>query len=379
LIKTTGIIFLATLIGNLINFLSNFYLSTKLGPESFGIYKTVIYFFVFLPALANLGIQSVFPKYISEFKASGKEKIGHLVVWFMKWRLILFLILGILIFLFRYQLSLYLFHDVNHTSLIAAGLFIYASLFFAVLPYAVQGYQNFNLFSLTLFFSYAIPPVISIALIPFGINYMLVGFGLATAASYLITLRFLFRQHAFSDKIHFSMKKIIWPFSMPMHVLYLIMALPSLAVPIFSIFFDQVVIGQFSYSIMFYTAAMLIPGIISFVVLPKSSELNALKKFKSSKDLLKKAFLLYTPVAVVSSILVVSLSKIFLSMVSPVYLPSLPLFNSLIVLGLFSGYGIIYSAYLQGKGNVKKTAMIILILNILLFLVSAVFLNYIKL
>lgn len=290
MIRTTGIIFLATFIGSLINFISNFYISSKLGPESFGIYKTVIYFFVFLPALVNLGIQSAFPKYISEFKAKGKEKIGHLVVWFMKWRLILFLILGILIFLFRAQLSLYLFHDTTHSSLIAAGLFIYASFFFAVLPYAVQGYQNFNLFSLTLFFASAIPPVISIALIPFGIYYMLVGFGLATAASYLITLRFLFRQNAFSDKVHFAMKKIMWSFGMPMHVLYLIMALPSLAVPIFSIFFNQAIIGQFSYSLMFYTAALLIPGIISFVVLPKSSELSALKKHKSSKNLLQKHF-----------------------------------------------------------------------------------------
>jgi O-antigen/teichoic acid export membrane protein len=72
------------------------------------------------------------------------------------------------------------------------------------------------------------------------------------------------------------------------------------------------------------------------------------------------------------------LSKLFISLTSPNYLPSLPIFNSLSILGLFSGYGLIYSAYLQGQGNVKKTIMIILLLNVLLFLVSGLVLGIIN-
>lgn len=170
------------------------------------------------------------------------------------------------------------------------------------------------------------------------------------------------------------MKKIIWSFTIPMHGLFIVMSLASLAVPLFSIFFNPEIIGYFSYSLMFYTAALLIPGVISSVILPKTSELATLKKYKNAWSLLKKAFILYTPIAVMGTIGVILLSRIFISITSPDYLPSLSLFNALIVLGLFSGYGLIYGAYLQGRGDVKKTAFILLSINILLFLVSGILL-----
>jgi len=370
-------IFVAVFFGSIIAFLGNFYLSTKLGPENFGIFKTVTYLFFFLPALINFGVQATLPKYIAEFKAKNKKKIGHLVLWFLKTRLIGFLILGILIFLFRYQIAIYFFHDTALSYLILPGLIYFFSLFFAILPLIVQGYQNFKLFALVAFLAYALPPMVAITLISSGLFYMILGFGLATAVSYLIALRFLFKVKAFTGFVHFDLRKIIWSFSMPMYGLYLIMALSSLTIPIFSLFFIQKIIGYLSYSLLFYTASLLVSGVISFVVLPKTSELNALKKYKAAKNLLGKTFSLYTPVAFFGSILVLLLSKLFISIVSPEYLPSLPLFNALVVLGLFSGYGMIYSAYLQGQGNVKRTAVVILAVNILLFLISYMFLNYI--
>lgn len=129
---------------------------------------------------------------------------------------------------------------------------------------------------------------------------------------------------------------------------------------------------------MFYTAALLIPGVISYVVLPKTSELNALKKYKTASGLLRKTFVLYSPIAIFGSIIVLFLSKFFINYTSPAYLPSLPLFNALMILGLFSGYGAIYSSYLQGQGDVKKTAIVILVINILLFLVSSIILSNIN-
>ena len=273
---------------------------------------------------------------------------------------------------------MYFFHDVTLVHLIIPGLVFFFSLFFSILPFIVQGYQNFKLFAISTFLAGALPIIIAILLIPFNLFYMILGFALATGISYLVTLRFLFKVKAFTAFVHFNMRKIIWSFSMPMYGLFFILALPSIATPFFSLFFSQTIIGYYSYCLMFYTASLLISGVMSYVILPKTSELNVMRKHKTASNLLKKAFSIYTPVAILGSALTLLLSKLFIGWASPLYLPSLPLFNALIILGLFSGYGMIYSAYLQGQGNVKRTAVIILVINILLFTVSALFLNLIK-
>lgn len=370
-------ILIATLSGNLIAFLANLYLSAKLGPANFGIFKTIIYLFVFLPSLVNLGIQVVLPKYIAEFKAKNSKKIGHLIMSFMKWRFVAFLLLAILIVLFRHEISIQLFDTTEYDYLILAGLPLFFSLFFMVFPFIVQGFQKFRLFSITFFLAFALPPITAIVLLPFGLLYMILGLGIATGASYLVPIRFLLKEKVFSTQVKFSMKKILWSFAMPMHGLYFVMALPSVAVPFFSLFFVPVTVGYFAYSLMFYTAALLIPGVVSIVVLPKISELVALKKYKDANSMLRKAFLMYTPIAIVGSLGVLLLSNWFLTIISPEYLPSLPLFNALVVLGLFSGYGLIYSSYLQGRGKIRRTAIVIVAVNILLFLVSWVILNYV--
>lgn len=325
--------------------------------------------------MISFGAHAALPKYISEFSAKNKKKIGHLVLWFVKTRLISFLILGILIFLFRYQISMYFFHNTTLAYLIIPGLIYFFSMFFAILPFIVQGYQNFKLFALSSFFAYALPPLAAIILLPFNIFYMILGFGLATAISYLITLKFIVKKGAFKAPIRFDLKKIIWSFSIPMYILGIVFSLSSLAPPIFSLFFTQETIGYYAYALMFYTASLLLPSSISFIILPQTSELNAMKRNKRASTLLKKAFLYYTPVVIFGSLLVLLLSKFVVGLISPNYLPSLPILKTLIIFGLFSGYGLIYSAYLVGKGNIKRTAVVMIVINILLYMISGFILS----
>jgi len=301
--------------------------------------------------------------------------IGHLVLWFVKTRVISFLILGILIFLFRYQISMYFFHNTTLAHLILPGLIYFFSMFFAILPSIVQGYQNFKLFALSSFFAFALPPLASIILLPFNISYMLLGFGLATAISYIITLKFIFKVGAFKAPIHFDLKNIIWSFSMPMYILGIILSLSSLAPPLFSLFFTQETIGYYTYSLMFYTASLLLPSSIAFIILPQTSELNAMKKNERASNLLRKAFLYYTPIVLLGSLLTLLLSGFVIGLISSSYLPGLNILKTLIIFGLFSGYGLIYSAYLVGKGYIKRTALVMITINVLLFLTSAIILK----
>jgi hypothetical protein len=68
-------------------------------------------------------------------------------------------------------------------------------------------------------------------------------------------------------------------------------------------------------------------------------------------------------------------SEFFILKISPEYLPSLTMFKSLIIFGLFSGYLFIFSFYLQGRGLIKETALIILFQVFLLFLISFILLK----
>jgi O-antigen/teichoic acid export membrane protein len=370
------LIFFVTFIGSLIAFFSNLYISTKLGPEMFGNFKTIIYLFTFLPALANLGMQAAIPKYIAEFKVKNREKIGKFVMWFMSWRFVIIIIAGILVFFLSTTISSYLFSSESYSNLVLSGLVILCASYFALFPYIVQGFQNFKLIAVCLFLGYILPPFAAILLIPFGVVYMILGFGIGTLISFLITLQFLLRKKVFSSQPNFFIEKKYKSFIYPMWLLFFVMALPSLAVPLFSLFFAQKVIGYFSFSFMFYSAALLIPNIVSYVILPKTSELIALQKKKAAGDLLKRAFMFYTPIVAVGIIGVLLFSSIALKIVSPDYLPGKIIFESLIIVGLVSGYGLIYSAYLQAVGDVKKTAVAIFSINILLFLVSGLVLYY---
>ena len=67
LIKSSGLVFGASLRGSIILLISNLVLSEHFGPESFGNYKTVVSLFLFLPALIEFGAGTTLTKYIAEF------------------------------------------------------------------------------------------------------------------------------------------------------------------------------------------------------------------------------------------------------------------------------------------------------------------------
>lgn len=67
LLKSSGMVFGASLVGSIILLVSNIVLSKRFGPESFGNYKTVVSLFLFLPALIEFGAGTTLTKYIAEF------------------------------------------------------------------------------------------------------------------------------------------------------------------------------------------------------------------------------------------------------------------------------------------------------------------------
>jgi O-antigen/teichoic acid export membrane protein len=378
LVKDSVVVFLSTSLANVILFLTNLYFSRLFGPESFGIFKTVLYLFTLLPVLIDFGMMITLPKYIAEFKVKDKKKISYMVGWFLKIRTISFLIFLAILFLFRNEIAIYFLHDQSLSYLILAGLLIVGVSFFNVLRQMVMGYENFKLFSVSAILTNVAYALIGIVLgYYFGIFYAIVGFSAGLLLGNLVCLKFLMEKRTFEKgNGKFDVKKIFWNYSMPMH-LFLVLpnTLGTSMVPIMSLFFSTKLIGYYSFAFMFYFAALMIPMSIQSVLFPKVSRLVGIKRHKESERSLTRILGLYTLAVVLGVIGVLLLSRWFVTLIAEEYLPGLVLFEALVILGLFLGYFSIYGTYLSARGEVKKTAAVVLSQNLILFVVSFMLLS----
>lgn len=374
LVRRSSLVFIATLAASVIAFAVNLIIANMLGPEFFGTFRIIVYLFAFLPILADFGINSSLTKYISELKGK-KEEINYIIRWFLKVKTINYIFLILIIFLLRDYIALYFLKDTSLTYLVYAGIAILSFNFFTTLSSVVLGFQDFRLYSLTLFLSSSLTTVFAVLLSPFGIFYIILGWSLGPILGNIPSIIFILKKDILKKYKKVDMKKIFFKFSLPIFPIDLTTALINVTVPVLGLFFSQELISYYSFAFIFYAAATLIPNSLSVVLFPKISELNGLKRYGHAKDILKKSLLYYTFIVMIGLALVFLLSDWFIATVSKLFLPSLLLFKVIVSLGLIFGYNIIYTNYLKGLGKVKEYAFFTLAQNILLIVVSFYLLN----
>ena len=376
LIRSGGLIFLSILSASVIAFFANLIISNILGPEQFGVFKTVIYFFAFLPALIDFGINSSLTKYVSELKDKNKAK--YLIIWFLKIKFLTYIFLIIVIFLFKDYIALYFLKDTSLNYLVLGGLLFTTSSFFSSFSSIVLGLQNFKIFSLSQFLNSSSSAILAVLLSPFGIFYMILGWGIGPILGNIPTILYLSKKKIKTEK-KFDIKKIFFKFSLPIYPIEVLAAVSNSIVPLLSLFFSQKLIGYYSFAFMFYYAALLIPNSLSLVLFPKVSELNGLGKHHDAKNILRKSFLYYSLIAIPGLIFASFFSEWFINIAAQSYLPSLIIFKIIVSLSFIFGYNVIYINYLKGLGKIRKFALFTLIQNIVLIAISLFLLNYISL
>jgi len=375
LAKIGSIIFIASLSSNLILFLANLFVADKTGSINFGIFKVVTYLFAFLPLLIGFGTDVSMTKYIAEF-GKDKEKIGYLIKWFLKVRVIGYLFLIALTLLLRDQISLLFLKDASLSYLILAGVLLSAMSFFNVFQSAVLGFQKFKLYASSQFLSITSSAVLGVLLSPFGLFYIVIGWSLGPLIGNLPNIIFISKLGILKRTKKFDIKASFLKFSMPMYITTIVNGLFASVTPLLSLFFSQEKIGYFSFALLFYFAAMLIPGSLSSILFPKISELNGLKRHNEAKNILRRAFELYGLVVVIGILFILIFSDwLFMSLFNG-YINSLFMFKVLTILGFTLGFNTIYASYLQGLGKMKKFILLSLLQNIILILVSFILLSF---
>jgi O-antigen/teichoic acid export membrane protein len=375
LIRKGGMILVATLLGSIVSFFANIIISNILGPKLFGDFKTIIYLFVFLPLLVDLGINASLTKYISEL---GKDRIGeakHLIRWFLKVKLLSYVLVISVVFLLRGSISLYFLKDPSLDYVVLAGMVYLGLTFFSVFNSIMLGMQNFKLFSLSQFLNSGTSALMGVILSPFGIFYMILGWGMGPLIGSLPSIAYMIKNKMFSDCVKFDCKKIFLKFSLPVYPVELTMNLFTVIIPLLSLFFAQKLVGYYSFAFMFYYVAQLIPNSLSSVLFPKVSELHGQGKHENARGILKKSFLYYGIVATLGLLFVFTLSEWFVSIIAKEYLPSINMFKVILSLSFIFGFNVIYVNYLKGLGKVRRYALLSFVQNILLMIASFILLN----
>ena len=375
LIRRGTLVFLATLSASIIVLFANIVFSNILGTEYFGVFRTVIYLFAFLPMLIDFGINASLTKYISEFGGKRIKEVKYLIRWFLKIKVISYLLLIVIIFLLKDYISIYFLKDVSLSYLIFAGIFSAALTFFSVFSFIVLGFQNFKLYSLSQFLISASAAFFAILLSSLGIFYIVLGWGLGYFVGNIPNILFVLKKGIFSGYEKTDTKKIFFKFSLPIYPIELSAMLFNAVVPFLSLFFSQGLISYYSFAFIFYIAALLIPNSLSTVLFPKISELNGLKRHVDARNILKKSFLYYSLISISGLVFVAFFSEGLINLIAKEFLPSLLLFKIIVSLGLIFGYNIIYTNYLKGLGKLRKYAFLVLAQNILLVIVSFTLLN----
>jgi len=372
LLQNSLVMFIATGGSAIMTFAVNLILARIFGPESFANFKTVTYIVTFFYSLINFGIPVMLTKYVAEFRVKDKERISYLSRWSLKVNLMTNFTLLVLLVIFIKPITIYFLHDPSLSYLVLFSLSLALPSVINIFPSIVLGYENFNLYLISRMVSSIGLALFGVGLgYFFGMPYAIFGWAIANFLGNLICLRFLLKEKTFSKKDGvFDIKGIFWKFSVPMYIFGLPNSLGSAIVPLLSLFFTAELVGQYSFSFLFYYAGLVIPGTLASVLLPKISRLNSLKNDRKIKETLLKVFFAYTIIVVGGIGGALLFGETIISIIAPQYLPGITFFKVLVSFGLLTGYISIFNSYLTAKEKIKEVALMILLQNALLFLVS---------
>src|SRR3989344_481462 len=147
-VRDSAMVFSSTLIGGIIGFSGTILLSRILGPENFGLFKTITALYGTIITLFDFGLQNTLTKYTSEFSAKGQnEKIKFLIQNIFLFRLIVLIFIVALSVALKEQIAITFLKDKKYTYLMLPGLIFAILSFIDITRPIIIGLQNFKLLS----------------------------------------------------------------------------------------------------------------------------------------------------------------------------------------------------------------------------------------
>lgn len=292
ILKYGSIMFIATSIVNVSNYLFHVVMGRMLGPASYGILTSLLSIFLIISVPAGT-VQTVITKYVSTFKARNQYgKISYLLFTSLE-KLFFYGVLGFLIFsLISGYLASFL-QIPSRIPVIILGTFILVSVILPVVYGGLWGLQSFGHLGSNMVMGAFLRLAFGILLvfISFGVNGAIAASALSTFIVLLLAflpLKFLNAYRYDDPKINSSeMYQYFWPVLI---TLLCFTILTNIDVVLVKHFFTPVEAGHYSAAAIFGKIVLFLPGAVAMVMFPMASEFHALGK--DPEVILQKSLLL---------------------------------------------------------------------------------------
>ncbi|OGD93610.1 hypothetical protein A2697_02965 [Candidatus Curtissbacteria bacterium RIFCSPHIGHO2_01_FULL_41_44] len=376
ILQNSLFIFLTGIISALLSTTLNIVFSRFFGPTGFGIFKTAIGLASTTAYFLDFGTKYFITRYIAEFKSRQEtENINHLIKRTLLFKVIITLFILTVSWFFSRQIAQTFFHSQSQTGLVWPTMFLFTIIFLDITTPILLGYQHFKLLAITAIlvpFSHIIVGLPLAYLI--GIKGSLLGGGIAFIVGSIPAIKFIAKKISKSPKIKsFNFKNAFISYSLPAYFSSIPTSIGIVIIPLLSLFFTQRQVGLYSFSFSFYTAAQLIPITLSNVMFPKIAQLHSQKKSYQAFQTLKRLILIYTPLAVITGILIIPTAKPLIKLLVPSFLPATQLVIIQTIAALILGYFAIIVNYATAIHKFKTATLLNWTLSII-FLILAFYL-----
>jgi O-antigen/teichoic acid export membrane protein len=288
-IRKSAVMFLASIIGSICNYLYQIYVGRTVGPAEYGAFGSLFAIIYFTTVFTNT-IQSAGTWFISKLKADNQiNNVGRFIISLIK-RTFLIGLGGFGIFCLGSSWIANFLNIGSTTEVIILGTVIFFSFLLPATSSGLQGLQLFNSLALVNVLTYVPKLLFGVILVSLGygvsgaLGAVTIGMGIAFLFSF-IPLRFYLRGQSNYDSYDF---REIYTYSIPAILIMICLTVPSNLDVIFAKHYFN------SYDVGLYTAASVIgkiifflPWAISAVMFPSVSELNV--KGKNTLPLLHKS------------------------------------------------------------------------------------------
>jgi O-antigen/teichoic acid export membrane protein len=365
--KDSGILFTATVVGSLVLFLANIGLARLFDPANFGSFKIVLNLALFIPAVLELGAGVTLVKYLAEFSSKHQGNAKYLINFFVRMRIITFILVIVTLFVFRQFFSVLFFNDASFDLLMIAGLVVVAAGFFDIYRYVIIGSQNFKLLAISGLVGY-----ISIGLFTFffglfgGIFWALVGWGIGTMVGSIPMFLFTMNLNKGVKEKKFQMGKIFWEYSMPLYLMIIPNFLGIAVIPILSLFYPPVLIGYYSFAFIFFNGFILLPNALYQVLFPKFAMLHGDNKHHEVDNILKKTLLVYAGISIIGLLGTIFFAGTLIGLLAPKYLPGTIVFQIVMLSCFLVGFVRIFQTYYTAVNRIWAVTLTVVLQNFII-------------
>lgn len=289
--KHGTIMFIATSVGNVINYVFHIYMTRALGPSGYGILASLLSLLVIISVPAS-SLQTVVTKYVATFRAKDQYgKIRYFLFRLMK-KVFWYCIFAFIVFSLSSGYISSFLNVPSRIPVIVLGTVILVSFISPIMYGGLQGLQSFKHLGANMMINAAMKLVFGVTLVAigFGVSGAVAAFTLSGVVVFLlalIPLRFLFYQKMDNTGLNpTEIKEYFWP----VVVAFLCFSiLTNIDVVIVKHFFAPIQAGHYAAAAIFGKIVLFFPGAVVMVMFPKTAELHTLER--DSRPLLWKSLL----------------------------------------------------------------------------------------